>query len=205
MFSENSVVTEVSYSSMHSALRSMGFYYTSSLSLLSFFLSSLSLLSLSICFVTFCTIFLSYPLVLPLFLMYLALCSMLQIDEDTNIHSVASTLKLYLRSLPDPLMTSQLYSDFMTVVNIVVMSVHDVLFLLLMGCLWPIFFTLTILILGQRYILPSNYFDQDEDTRLGQLHHVMNQLPRINYKILHALLLHLEAVQKNQVASFSHQ
>ena len=37
------------------------------------------------------------------------------IEEDSNPHDVASLLKQFLRELPEPLLTYELYSSFMQV------------------------------------------------------------------------------------------
>ena len=39
-------------------------------------------------------------------------------DFDSDIHTVAGAMKLYLRELPDPLMTCDLYQEWMQAANL---------------------------------------------------------------------------------------
>jgi len=90
------------------------------------------------------------------------------VDEDMEIKTVCSALKLYLRTLKEPVFTFKLHNRFIEAASKTIEEI--ILFFLI------IYLFLVI---------------DDKVDRIRTLHSLLKELPKANYDLLHILMAHL--------------
>jgi hypothetical protein len=90
------------------------------------------------------------------------------VDEDMDIKTICSSLKLYLRTLKEPVFTFKLHNRFIEAASKRRIEVREF----------------------------SNYFIyfiviDDKAERIRTLHSLLKELPKANYDLLHILMAHL--------------
>ena len=90
------------------------------------------------------------------------------IDEDLEFKTVCSALKLYLRTLKEPVFTFKLHNRFIEAAS----KNSDSLILF-----HSIYFHFSVI--------------DDKAERIRTLHSLLKELPKANYDLLHILMIHL--------------
>lgn len=105
----------------------------------------------------------------------------IQLDEEHSIHDVAALLKEFLRDMPDPLLTKELYTPFINTTRTLRFSFYS------------IFFSLSIFFIQINPVCPTfAVLDADEQQNVTQL--LIYLLPACNSDTLHRLLEFLSTV-----------
>lgn len=107
--------------------------------------------------------------------------------DDYNIHVIASVLKQWLRDLPNPLMTFELYEEFLRATGMATYSIFGLL--IRRNHVFNVFLASIILLQLIAMLLGTGL--QDKKEVLKGVYTVIDQLSRTHLSTLERLIFHL--------------
>ncbi len=115
-----------------------------------------------------------------------------QLDEEHSIHDVAALLKEFLRDMPDPLLTKELYTAFINTTCKILLACSPLYLPLIFLCVCLLFPFISFCLFHPSTQICNAVLDSDEQHNVTQL--LVYLLPACNSDTLHRLLEFLSTV-----------